>query len=259
MNKTDSLVEQLRSLGLSRDEATLYVELLRGPGTHLKLAHATGINRTKVYRLVGDLEKRSLITKRTDDRGTFLVAADPATLEVELTTKEQVLGKQRTAFEALLPVLSSIKKGDSNNFVVHTYEGREGFKQMLWHELKAKGECLIFGYGALEKLVDDHAWAEKHRAMTVDANYDIRELLNRGEKPEAFTDNPTFMTKYHLRYLSKDILQPRQQIVIYNNTVAIYNWRDDQKVGVEIVSKAYAEMMRQVFEHYWQLAANSDS
>src|SRR5688572_15870670 len=119
MNNKDTIVEQLRTLGLSRDEAKLYLELLRGPSTHLKLAHATGINRTKVYRLADDLEKKSLITKRTDDRGTFLVAADPSTLGVELTTQEEKLENQRAAFEALLPVLNPIKKGDTSNFAVY--------------------------------------------------------------------------------------------------------------------------------------------
>lgn len=255
LNKKNGIVERLRLLGLSSDEAKLYLELLKEPSSHLKLAHATGVNRTKVYRLADNLEKRSLITKRTDDRGTFLVAADPATLEIELINQEQKLSQQRQAFAALLPVLTPIKQGDNSAFVIHTYEGREGFKQMLWHELKATKEVLIFGSGTIEDLVDDRRWAERHRAATVQAGYVVRELHNLNTKQEPFTNNADFMKQsYRRRLLTTETLTLEHQLVICNDTVAVYHWRDEQKVGVEIVNKDYAAMMRQMFNHYWTMA-----
>lgn len=254
MNITDNIVAQLRSLGLSTDEARLYIELLKEPSTHLRLAHATGINRTKVYRLASDLEKRSLVTRRTDDRGTFLVAADPATLEVELATREEKLKSQRSAFNQLMPVLEQVKAKEASGFIVHAYEGAEGFKQMLWHELKTKNEEVIFGSGTIEDLVSDRAWAEKHRTMTVEAGYTIRELLNSGDKNEPFTLNEKFMARYTHRLIPREILHLQNQIAIYNDTVATYHWRNGQKVGIEIINQAQADTMRQIFEHYWQLA-----
>lgn len=254
MNNKDTILEQLRTLGLTTEEGRLYVELLKEPSTHLKLAHATGINRTKVYRLIDELEKRSLIAKRTDDRGTFLVAADPSTLEVALVTQEKKLEAQRTAFSQLLPTLSELRKQEAQEFVVLTYEGVEGFKQMLWHELKTKGEELIFGSGTIQDLVQESNWAEKHRAMTVEAGYTIREILNPGEKLAPFTLNDAYMHRYTHRKVPTDVLLLKNQICIYNNTVATYHWRNDEKVGFEVISESYAAMMRQVFEQYWQLA-----
>ncbi len=254
LNNTDIVLGQLRTIGLQPDEARLYVELLKEPSTHLRLAHATGINRTKVYRLISDLEKRSLVTKRTDDRGTFLVAADPTTLEVELVAKEEKLKSQRDSFNQLLPVLEQFKAREASGFVIHTYEGTEGFKQMLWHELKSKDDNLIFGSGTIEDLVPDRRWAEKHRAMTVEANYKIRELLNPGEKDKPFTFNDEFMARYIHRTIPRNVLTLQNQISIYNGTVATYHWRNDQKVGFEVINYDYSKMMRQMFEHYWQLA-----
>jgi sugar-specific transcriptional regulator TrmB len=253
-NNIDTIVIQLRELGLTSEQAKLYIELLKEPATHLRLAHATGINRTKVYRIIDDLEKRSLVTRRTDDRGSFLVAADPSTLEVELVSKEESLKSQRVAFNSLLPTLQQIKANEASGFIVQTYEGAEGFKQMLWHELKAEGENLIFGSGTIEDLVPDGRWAEKHRAQTVDANYLIRELINPGEKDKPFTLNEAFMDRYTYRNIEVDILLLKNQISIYNNTVATYHWRNDQKVGVEVINDNYAAMMRQLFENYWQIA-----
>jgi hypothetical protein len=49
-------------------------------------------------------------------------------------------------------------------------------------------------------------------------------------------------------------LNIEQQIAIYNDTVSVYHWRDDQKVGSETINKAYADTMRQMFESYWVIS-----
>lgn len=257
MNNNDTFLKYLRALNLSAEEAKLYLELLKKPASHLELARATGINRTKVYRLADQLEKRSLVSLRTDDRGTFLEAADPATLEVELVTQEEKLKQQRALFGQVLPSLTKLKdQGETNpdNFVVNTYEGVDGFKQMLWHELKTKDELVMLGSGAIEDLGPSKRWAEKHRDMTVKANYKVRELLNPGKKDESFTKNTEFMDGYTKRLLPADILLLEHQITVYNDTVGTYCWRGEQKVGYEVINKAYADMMRQIFENYWEMA-----
>jgi DNA-binding MarR family transcriptional regulator len=257
LNNKNTTLQYLQALNLSGDEAKLYLELLKKPASHLELSRKTGINRTKVYRLADQLEKRSLITTKTDDGGTFLVAADPSTLEVTLVTEEERLKQQRAIFKQLLPGLQELQnsKNSSDSFSVNSYEGVEGFKQMLWHELKATGEVVVFGSGTLEALVPSKRWAEKHRAMSVEAGYTLRELLNPGKKIEEFTHNSDFMNQYNKRYISADILNMEHQIAIYNDTVAMYAWRGDQKVGTEVVNVANATMMRQMFEHYWKIAS----
>lgn len=259
MNIQSELLEKLRKFDLTNEQSTLYLELLRGPNTHLRLAHATGINRTKVYRLVSDLEKRSLIVKRTDDRGTFLVAADPATLEIDLVNKEEKLKSARRAFAELLPLIGTLRGDRADDFVVHTYHGLDGFKQMLWHELKTKGESLVFGNGTLDELISDEKWAEKHRAMTVKANYRVREILNPDTKTPIFTQVDNFLAKhYSARFISSKLMSFRQQIAVFNNTVAIYGWKEERKVGLEIINQSFANMMRQNFEHFWELAVDEE-
>lgn len=255
LNSRDNILEQFRELGLDRDEASIYLELLHGPNTHLRLSVVTGINRTKVYRLIDNLEKRSLVARRTDDRGTFLVAADPATLEVALVTQEEKIKQQRATFTQLLSTLESLKVQEDSAFVVRTYEGLEGLKQMCWHELKTRGELLSFGGQTIEDLIMNHRWAEKHRILSVEAGYKVREIINYDIDLPTFTNNQQFMENYEYRQMSSNFVYFNEQILIYNDTVAIYHWRENQKVGVEIISHSYATMMRSVFEHYWQIAA----
>ena len=155
MNSKATIVERLKDLDFTQDEAKIYIELLQVPSTHLQLSHATGINRTKVYRIIESLEARSIVARRTDDRGTFLTAADPAALEVSLANKQQKLLRQRDTLSQLLPILGGLVSKSDTTFIVRTYDGVAGLKQMCWHELKARGETLALGNGTIEQQVED--------------------------------------------------------------------------------------------------------
>ena len=226
--------------------------------SHLEIARKSGVNRTKVYRIADELVKRGLVTEEMNDEGRELAAADPANLEITLTTAEEKLKTQKQIFRQTLPALQTMfEAGDQPNpddFVVNSYEGIDGFKQMLWNELKTKNEILVFGYGTIQDLIASPRWAEKHRAKSLESGYKIREILNPKGKPENFTANQDFSAIYQKRLISPKALPLAHQMTIYNNTVAIYNWRNNQKVGTEIINKQFADMQRSVFENYWKLA-----
>lgn len=264
LNNSNTILQNLRRLGLSVDECKVYLALLAESMSHLEIARRTGVNRTKVYRIADALIKLGLIAETINDEGRELIANDPANLEIALTTAEEKLKGQREVLSRTLPVLQDLYGNNGqvsdNDFIVNTYEGIDGFKQMLWNELKAENEILILGSGALENLVGSKRWAERHRAKTLEAGYVVREILNPGGKPEVFTTNLDFVEKaYNKRHIAADVLPLAHQVCIYNNTVATYNWRDDQKVGVEIINKAFADMQRAIFEQYWELAAQAPS
>jgi sugar-specific transcriptional regulator TrmB len=257
MDNKNGILLSLSRLGLSLDQAKVYVCLLEGGSmSHLQIARLTGVNRTKVYRIVDDLESSSLASIETSDAGKTVIAASPKNLEVKLTTEESKLNNKKAVLAQTLPKLNKIfnKKDDELKFTVNTYEGVSGLKQMLWNELKAKGELLGFGSGTIEDLTGSKNWSEKHRAKTVDANYKIREINNRGKKPINFTENTDFHANFERRYIDENILNIEQQIIIYNDTVSVYHWRDQQKVGFETINKAYADTMRQMFESYWVIS-----
>lgn len=258
MNSKHYLIENLAQLNLSKEEAAVYVELLEKPNTHLRLARATGINRTKVYRLAEQLEKRGLIMRRTDDRGTFLVASDPNALEIELSTQEARLKRQRKVLQEAIPKLRTVFNDAKNPFVIHTYEGVEGFRQMQWHELQTKDELLTFGNTTLEDMVDDRHWTDKMRERTVERGYRLREIYNEtGRRPD-FTDNADFWELYEARHVSEEELPVATPMIIYNDTVAIYQTKDGKRVGVEIINEGFARTMKSVFNHYWKTAKKFD-
>lgn len=257
LNSKNNLLLSLYRLGLSSDEGKVYLALLDQPMSHLEIARKTGVNRTKVYRIADTLEKRGLIAETINGDGRELVANSPANLEITLTTEEEKLKNQKAIFNQTLPALQELFNTNSqqNEFMVNTYEGVDGFKQMLWNELKTQNEILVFGSGTLQDLVGSSRWAEKHREKTLEAGYKIREVINPDGKPSVFTKNVNFMRQsYQRRTIKPEILPLAHQLCIYNDTVAIYNWRNGQKIGTEIINKQFADMQRSIFESYWKLA-----
>jgi len=247
--------------GLNGFEAEIYINLLRNNGmTKLQLSRATDINRSKIYRLVQDMIQKGIIYEGVDDRGKFVYANTPDSLKLDIVSRFEKLEDQKIAIDKVLPELSSLMSADNSplNFKINTYEGEDGFKQMLWNELKAKGKVLILGSGEMEDLVEDRSWCEKHRAMTVESGYEVNEILNSDDKRyihaignKDFTDLESFKEVYSKKYLESSILNLKHLVVIYNDTVSTYCYRDGQKVGFEVINRTHAGMYRQIFARYW--------
>lgn len=248
------LLGRLRVLGLSSDGAKFYLELLKGPSTHLQLSRTTGIERAKIYRIAEQLEIRGLLTRMTDDRGTFLVAADPSHLEIELISQEANLKQQRKALQALLPALNGTQP-PTDDFHFKTYVGDAGIKQMCWNELKTDGEIITMGHGNIEALTGDSYWAAKHRDRQVKSGYRNRDLVNENNTSSASLAHEQLYEAnlYKAGVVSMNILDfgMTSQTVIYNDVVEIFHFQEEQKVGIEIINRSYANMMRQLFELYW--------
>lgn len=253
MNK-QILELQLEELGLSEDEIALYLFLLEhGTHTPLEASRGSGLNRSKIYRIVDVLKAKGLISESPDGWGRTIQATDPSNLELLLFKKEKDLESQRGLLPSLIETLASFGSSTGTDFEVKHYKGVEGLKQMLWNELRSK-EILTFDQGNINPMVGK-TFGEKMR----------QEAVNRKQKIFAITNSSTHGTETNVdgydekvffeRNVSKDLLHIQHHIDIYGNAISIYNWKDtDTPAGIEIINKPLADMYRQMFWHYWEMA-----
>ena len=261
LNNKDSVLLNLRRLGLTQDESKVYLALLAEPLTHLEVARKTGVNRTKVYRLADSLMARSLITIKQRDDGKFLFANDPANLEITLATAQEKLKLQKDIFKATYPALEQLFNNKAvapeDFFTIDTYDGVAGLKQMLWNELKTRGELLVYSHDTLDQVAGTK-WAENYRAEITERGVKHRVLENIDSRHVLEnTKIAGYKNIYDVRFLARDILDLRQELTIHDDTVSIYNWDRDGKgikVGLEIHNKQFADFQRAIFETYWKLA-----
>ncbi len=260
LNNMDETIQKLCLLGLSADEAKIYLELSKKPNTQLGVSRFTGVERSKVYRVVERLESRGLVARQTDDAGTLLASVDPSSLEVGLIAQERELQDRHKALEELKTELAALRKLQKPKFTVRSFAGVAGLKEMAWHELKTKSNLLSLGKGTIEEQVADRRWAQEHRYRQIDAGYKALEITNHTYSKD---DNAASFASqiiidaclYEHRHIPSSKVCFDGQTIIYNNTVAIYRWEERKRVGLEIISEGYADMMRQIFQLYWGLSA----
>lgn len=245
--------EKLERLGLSKDEVAIFMQLLDAPKTQLEVSRATGIVRSNVYRIVDGMVKKGLVVEYVNENGKLLSAAQPSALELLVLQQEQLAEERRIELGHILPILAGYKT-ESDDFSIKTYVGVTGIKQMLWNELKAKSEVLLFSGDTIDKATGRH-WAEKFRSEVIARGLRMRWIQNVKERNVPISDLPGYTNQYQARYIEENLLHVQFEISIYDDKVGIYNsLAHDSQLGTEISNRFLAKFMKQIFEHYWTIA-----
>ncbi|MFW9832690.1 MAG: TrmB family transcriptional regulator [Candidatus Thorarchaeota archaeon] len=110
----DTIVGDLTSLGLTKNEAKAYHSLVRlGRSTARLIAEDSGIPRSKVYETLNLLEKRGIIRKMTGSDPTLF---DPAPVEAALDHLEEKVKSSATSARKKLKGLESLRGTEAKEF-----------------------------------------------------------------------------------------------------------------------------------------------
>lgn len=108
-------------------------------------------------------------------------------------------------------------------------------------------EVFIFEKGSMSDLFDKGE-AEKIRKNFLENNIKVKQITNIPELPK-FTDSDDFVNKVMaFRYIPRDIFTIENEILIFDNTVAIYNAEE----LLIIEDKKFADNQRQLFMSIWE-------
>lgn len=254
MNK-QLLIDQLAQYGLDEVEAQIYLYLIEdGPRTALQLSREINVDRSKVYRSVEKLVSKKFIEQSHAAWGKKLQAASPSNIELIVKDEEDSLKARKEGLPALIEELGKVTNYAKREFEVKHYRGQEGLRQMLWNQLAAKKEILAFSYKNKNDIAGK-TYAEKIRAEQVARKVTLYEVENETDQGDYwYTAAEGWSKFYKSRYISPKVLDVKQYIAIFNNTVSIINWLDEEEVGLEIVNKEYAGMQKKLFWQFWELA-----
>ena len=256
MENNSLIALRLQQLGLSNDEASIFMSLVDAPKTLLEVSRATGIHRSTVYRIVDELMQRSIVHEVTTNDGKMIAAANPEALELLVVDQEKIAATRRSTFQQLLPLLKDMQ-GRDDAFAVRTYKGVAGAKQMLWNELRTKTGILIFTCAPMEVRFGSR-WPEKYRAEIIRRGIVQRGIENPGIYTSPLSQLPRHDQHYIRRLIPRDVLSIDHELTIHDDTISLYNsWHDHTQLGTEIKNPFLANFMRQIFEHYWALGSSS--
>jgi sugar-specific transcriptional regulator TrmB len=110
----DTIVGDLTSLGLTKNEARAYHSLVRlGKSSASIIAEDSGIPRSKVYETLGLLEKRGIIKKVIGSDPTLF---DPAPVDAALDHLEEKVKSSATSARKMLKGLQSLRGTEAKEF-----------------------------------------------------------------------------------------------------------------------------------------------
>lgn len=115
----------LERLGLESDEATVYLDLLRhGSSTITDMARRTGLHRPNVYKRVGVLQRKQLVTHAVKGKTKFYAAESPEKLR-------SLVDQLQSQIDQELPELQALYEKKSNRPKLKYLEGIDGVKFVL--------------------------------------------------------------------------------------------------------------------------------
>src|SRR3989344_3384870 len=139
---TNSILRQLKEIGLKKNEAEIYLFLLQnGISTPPQIAKGTAIARTNCYNILKSLEEKEIIRIIQKGKRDAYIARDPESLKLNLERKLEGL-------EKVLPDLRASYVVQKNKPIFQFFEDWDEVKRIYNLTLEAKE---IFAIGSTEQ------------------------------------------------------------------------------------------------------------
>ena len=241
--------KQLEELGLSKNEAKIYLFLLkRGATTTGSIIKETGTANSRVYESLNILIKKGLVSYNIQKDGKHFQAVDPKRLlNIEEERKEKI--------ESLIPDLIKIQSSEGEKTTSAVYEEYEGFKTAF---NKIINDCpkneTIYILGFSEQLYATKSLrtfltnmnlksAKKKQKLKIILDKSIKETFGKDREKEKYTE---------VKYMPKGYISPAA-IDIFEDYVYIFLWEEKPFVYM-IKNKTIAESFKQYFNFLWKIA-----
>lgn len=232
--------EQLEKIGLNKNEAKIYLVLLRlGSAQAGKISKGAQINRTTIYDSLERLIEKGLVT--------YIISANKKVFRPVAPEKllDQLKEKQKTV-EEILPELNKLLKESKEKEESDIYKGKKGIRSILNDILKYK-EYIAFGSSGrfLEIMKHDFVLFQKRKKeLKINSKVILSESSRKTEQVKLAYTN--------FKYIPDEFFSPTTTFV-YNNKTAIIVW-SETPIATLIISKEVSDSYRNYFNLLWKIA-----
>lgn len=238
--------ENLQELGLSKNEAKVYVALLElGPSTTGPLIKKTGLYRVIVYDTLDKLLRAGLVNYSLQKNRKRFEAEHPRQL-LELIKNKEIIAK------TVVEDLQKLKAEKPSERGAYVYEGWKGIRAAQENYFKimrqgAGGEYLMVG-----------ASRQLHKKLDIFFNYfherrsklGIPAKLLFNENNKRFGNVKKQYRPVQIRFMPKNVITP-SWVSTYGDMVLI-GVAEDMPMAFFIRNKAVADSYRQYFYFMWE-------
>lgn len=241
--------KELEQLGLSKNEATIYLFLLKnGESTTGPIIKETKIANSRVYESLNSLISKGLVTYNLQKQGKYFRATNPE----KLKENEQERLKK---INSLIPSLKSLKPKEEPKTTTAIYEGFEGFKTAFKKIIDdcPKGETIyVLGFSeqpfatpSLRTFISNMNLksAKKKQKLKIILDKSTKKTLGKDREKEKYSQ---------VKYMPEGYISPAA-IDIFQDYVYTFLWEEKPFVFV-IKNKRIAESYKAYFNFLWKQA-----
>ncbi|MBI2426702.1 MAG: helix-turn-helix domain-containing protein [Candidatus Kerfeldbacteria bacterium] len=233
----------LESLGLSEQEARIYLALLKIGGSRAsRVARETGLKRTTVYPILKSLSRKGFVTMYYRKSQQFYYAQKPARVA-------GLFERKLDAFTTIIPVLESFEKRETRDFglrFIETKDELQEFYRGILIEYKGRSYRIISSAKGWEGI--DPAFFVQFRKDRGAVRISTRLLLSADSKEINPTD-PRLRREY--RYLPSTY-GFRSTIDIFDDKILVVS-PEFASLAVVIAIPAMVDIFGSIFEMLWEV------
>lgn len=253
---TSMLRDYFLRLGLEAAVGDVYLALAaHGPQTISELSRRSGVERTRIYRLIDSLQEANLVEVESHYKRSILQAAPIDNVQILLSKEEERLRGLHSEFEAIKSVITERAK-QSHAARVQSYRGIEGLKQMFWNQTGAKDkENLSILYESMQNRAKGaffERWVREFNRRGLKSRSLIGDRFLENQKEWYRNKDNERIADFESRYVPPEVFAITHSMVIHDDTVSYYNWHGGAVFGVEIQHKEIADAQRAFFEMLWE-------
>jgi len=238
-------IEALEGLGLTRNEAVVYLTLLEGGRCHIgQISEKTKMHRRTIYDCLERLQDKGLVNFIVEGKTRFFNAVNPQKLKEIATEKE-------TKIEEILPKLMEMAKRPKARTEATVHSGKEGLKNIMEDILRTKPNIWLSLTSAGKVTEKLPFYVPKFHEKRVKARIKLNIIFGKSESAIKRAEELKKLDMTDIKFIDTNYVIPIS-IWVYNNKLAFMLW--DSELGILIESKDSVDSFKQYFNLLWKLA-----
>lgn len=258
---TPRLKDFLAELGLHKQEVAVFVAALQaGSAPASTIARLAGLERVTTYEILKRLSKKGFMKIRAKEgaRIKHFVPEDLGEIKTRLERRVLEMQSSLGRIEEVKKEFATLYRSSTDKPLVLFYEGKEGVRSVLRDSLISQPKEILAMASSewLSTIFSDDGTLEDYFKERVARKIPCRAIVDRAKETLAyFTKEHNARYLRSLRFIPQHLYDFRNEIDIYNDSVAITSLAKDAEHSVLIRSKSIADSMRSVFNALWSLGS----